>query len=799
MPSKAPLRLFCGKVVKLEAAEEADGKTKLRRFEGVAYTGAPMVPRGWGLPIVVDLKGVRFRGKQLPMLRSHDPDKVAGHTDKVWVDKDGIHVAGVFSGEAEHVNAITTPADNGFEWELSIGGDPVRSEYLEAGEETEVNGQTVTGPLEISRETEVSETSFVALGADGDTSVTVLGSKVGVSRMFKAMLKTAKASGHAEAAKYSAEDIEKMSEDEAKAALTKCMGEESETEAEDENETEAEDEPEKKAKAGAGKKKLAARKGSPRDQILADMRSVAATERKRVARIEAIGREHQLGEVTIDGKKVDFVTHAIEAGLTQEAAELIALRAARPQAGMVAGGHFHIPTAPGLTAEVLECAMFQARPDIMRIDDDSYYVDDETKSRRIPEWKQKQVQAEFRRQYPDQVQQAAHTLFRGGLGLQQLFVTCARLNGYRGGDRITDGNMEEVLRAGTGYGYMPRSHPGIRASDGMSTVSVGNITSNVQNKYMLVGYLFIEQAWREIAPLRNMNDFKPSKSINLLGDTMVKPVPESGELEDAVLSDQAFANQADQFGRYLFIGRKPIINDDQSILTTTPQKLGWGAGTGFNNYFWGTFLNLANVNADDGGSFWRSSAPTPPPLQKSSGINLISGGTSALSSSSLQLAKQAYDNQVDPNGQPLGFDDMKPVLLYPPELWLTANELVDPAAIGLVYGGASASKQPNINMWKGRAKPVMSRYLNKTLTFTPIGTSTAVTVAGTTTAWYLLFPAVTGVGVIEAAFLNGVDTPTVQTAGPDWEFRRLGIGSRVIFDFGANQQNFRAGVKSAGA
>ena len=65
-------------------------------------------------------------------------------------------------------------------------------------------------------------------------------------------------------------------------------------------------------------------------------------------------------------------------------------------------------------------------------------------------------------------------------------------------------------------------------------------------------------------------------------------------------------------------------------------------------------------------------------------------------------------------------------------------------------------------------------------------------------AWYLLADP-NDLAVIEVAFLDGVDTPTVQTAGPDWNFNRLGISMRVIFDFGVNQQNFRAGVKSNGA
>ena len=53
----------------------------------------------------------------------------------------------------------------------------MRTEFLEAGEEAEVNGRTVSGPLTISRETDLGEVSFVPLGADGDTHVSIAASR----------------------------------------------------------------------------------------------------------------------------------------------------------------------------------------------------------------------------------------------------------------------------------------------------------------------------------------------------------------------------------------------------------------------------------------------------------------------------------------------------------------------------------------------------------------------------------------------------------------------------------------------
>ncbi len=799
--------------VTINAAEptaDANGKPKLPRFEGLAYTGAPMKPEFWWHPVIIDLDGVKIPSQHRPVLRQHDHQQIVGHTDKIDVDKKGIHVAGPISGEKQHADKVTVPASNGFQWQMSVGANPVRTEFLEAGESATVNGREVTGPMTISRETEIGEISFVPLGADGDTSATVAASQSKGNPMnrFKAALKALmaqlRAEGNIKAAKYSDAEIDDMDADACKAALKKCM------KASDDSDDDDDDD------EGDGKKKsesqmTPAKLKAEREKLLAEMRSESAAELARQNAIVAACQKERVtnAEVEIKGEKklVNLAAHAIENNWTVDQTALAAIRAGRPSGPIgVPGGMGFSISAPDLNGEVLEAAIIQAGRHQMTLFDSSFYLDAETKMRRIPESVERQVKAEFNARYTDKVQQAAHTLFRGrGAGLQQVMVMAARANGFSGSDRITDGNLEDVLRFGSNNGG---SFGPIRA-ESSSTMSISNVLANVQNKFALVGYLTVEQAWREIASIRSMNDFKASKSINLLADSEVKLVPDNGELADAALTDQAFANQADQFGRMLTIGRKSIINDDLGILTTAPVHMGLGAARGFNKMFWTVFLNLGNVNADDGNPFWANSAGgvaagnhgtnTPTGIQVIAGGNLLAGGSSALSSASLQIAKQFMDNQIDPTGNPMDLD-MLPILLFPPELWLTAMELVDPSAVGLVLGAASTTRQPNVNMWKGRLKPVMSRYLNKTLkTFIPNqGNTSDTSVTGSTTAWYNLYPAVAGVNVIEAAFLNGVDTPTVQTAGPDWNFNRLGISMRVVFDYGVNGQNFRAGVKSNG-
>jgi hypothetical protein len=792
-----PFRATGGPATIRAADPAAAGKSKLRRFSGRAYTGAPMKPEGWWVPIIVDLDGVKVPSQNRPMFRQHDPEQIVGHTDAVTVTTGpdgGIDVDGPLSGEPEHVRKVTHPADNGFKWQLSIGANPIRTEFLEAGETTEVNGRQVSGPMTISRETELGEISFVPLGADGETSATVSASqRKGNSPMFRAALKSLKQAGNVRAAKYADDAIDKMSEDEAKVALKKCMADDpppdkddpkakararakaraeeddkDKVDAEDDEDLDAEDDTDledKPTRAAAKRRILAARKAE-------------GAEIRRCDAIHAAVKKAGVSQVEIttpagEKRRVNLAAHAIENGWSADKAELEAMRAARPTTGPIV----YSTSTPELNEAVLEAAVFQSVKCEL-FEDDFYTGRREERDRPIRPRDANRIKAELKERYPDQVQQAAHKLFKGRLGLQQLFTLIAGANGYRGRETISMDNLGEVAA------YCMQQ---IRA-DGSSTISVQNVTANVQNKMMLQGYMYTEQSWKEIAGIRSVKDFKPSKSINLFGDVEFKDVPNSGELDNATLQDQAFANSAKTRGRMITIPRTLIINDDLGAFGQVPMLMGRGAGLKLNKVFWMKFMS---PGYDDGGStnFY---AATHTITGASGNSNLSSGAGSALGSAGLTAATLLFDNQVDPMNYPLGLD--AEVLLFPPDLQTTALELCNSEWI--VAGGlastAALTKQPSANIWKGRYRPVKSRYLNKTLV------EGSTTVTGSTANWWLLAnPSI--LPVIEVAFLNGQEMPTVQQAGVDFQFNVLGLSTRAFFDMDANSQNFRGGVKSAGS
>lgn len=132
-----------------------------------AYTGE-VVERWWG-NLAINVDGIQAK-KQIPILMNHDSSQIVGHSTKTY--KDGsFFVTGKFSDVTDKAKEVKGLAQEGFPWQASIGVRPVAIMSLEKDGKAEVNGKTLKGPAEVWLESEVFETSFVPLGADGNTSV----------------------------------------------------------------------------------------------------------------------------------------------------------------------------------------------------------------------------------------------------------------------------------------------------------------------------------------------------------------------------------------------------------------------------------------------------------------------------------------------------------------------------------------------------------------------------------------------------------------------------------------------------
>jgi len=349
---------------------------------------------------------------------------------------------------------------------------------------------------------------------------------------------------------------------------------------------------------------------------------------------------------------------------------------------------------------------------------------------------------------PEQALDVAAKRFRGGIGLQELLLEAAWANGYTGRNFRAS---REVLR----YAFAQD----ITAA-GFSTVDISGILSSVANKFLLEGFFSVERVWRNICAVRNVSDFKTVTSYRLVGADTYKPVAPGGELKHGTLGEESYTNKADTYGLLLAIDRRDIINDDLGAITSVPRKLGRGSGLKINDVFWTVFL--------DNSSFF-----------KTANKNYVSGADTALTIDGLTKAEVKFLEQVDSDGKPIGI--MPQVLLVPTALSAIATTLYKSLEI---RDTTADTKYPIANPHQGKFRAEVSRYLANTQ-YT----------GASAKAWYLLANP-SDLPVIEVAFLNGQESPTIETAEAD--FNRLGVQMRGYHDFGVALQDPKGGVKAKG-
>ena len=351
------------------------------------------------------------------------------------------------------------------------------------------------------------------------------------------------------------------------------------------------------------------------------------------------------------------------------------------------------------------------------------------------------------KQFDDQTLDAASRRFRGGIGLQELLLEAAWANGYTGRNFR---ESRSVLR----FAFRPELEAGF------STIDIGGILSNVANKFLLDGFFSVERTRRNVCATRNVSDFKTVTSYRLVGKDQYEQVAPGGELKHGTLGEESYTNKADTYGLMLSIDRRNIINDDLGAITTVPRKLGRGSGLKINDVFWTTFL--ANSTFFTAGN-----------------NNYLTGTDTVLSIDGLTKAEVAFMDQVDGDGKPIGI--MPAVVLVPTALSAIGTQLYKSVEL---RDTTSSTKYPVANPHQGKFRVEVSRYL-----------SNSVYPGNSAKAWYLLADP-GDLPVIEVAFLNGQESPTIETA--DADFSVLGVQMRGYHDFGCALQDPRGGVKSKG-
>ena len=315
--------------------------------------------------------------------------------------------------------------------------------------------------------------------------------------------------------------------------------------------------------------------------------------------------------------------------------------------------------------------------------------------------------------------------------LGEVLVAAAEANGYTGPRRLSAATLRPIMQAA------------------WATHAITGILSNTANKFLLAGFTSVESAWRSISTVRSVNDFKTLTSYRLNGGMKFEKVPNGGELKNAAASEESRTISADTYGIMTSVTRTDLINDDLGALTAVPQRIGRGGALKLNDVFWAEFV--------DDASFFTTAR----------GNKKNTAG--ALSLTNLKAIATMFRKLRDADNNPVAVDPR--ILLVPADQELAAAEIMGSA---LIQSGASGG-QPDRNVLAGRYQVVSTTYLSNVDD-------------------YYLLASPADLPVMEVAFLNGVQSPIVETAEAD--FNTLGVQMRGYFDFGVAKAEYLAGIKA---
>ena len=276
------------------------------------------------------------------------------------------------------------------------------------------------------------------------------------------------------------------------------------------------------------------------------------------------------------------------------------------------------------------------------------------------------------------------------------------------------------------------------------------------NKAMMTGYQLAPATYQLWTKRGNLPDFKSNRRIQLSEFGRLPEVKEHGEYTRAKLTDGGELIGLGTFGEIFAITRQALINDDLDALIGIPQKQ--GAAYRLTVNYW-AYYELVNglvggatiYSSDNGNLTDTGSGGAPSVAQLTKGLGLMTA------------QKDINDKQ---------FLNIRPAfLICPVALETTALQLV-----GSVNDPSKSVPVPN--PFQGRLTVVSDPNLD-----------------AAPAVWYLA--AAPGLAsTIEVAFLDGVETPTLEQQ-TGWNVD--GTEFKVRGDFGVKVLDFRGLYKNAGA
>lgn len=319
---------------------------------------------------------------------------------------------------------------------------------------------------------------------------------------------------------------------------------------------------------------------------------------------------------------------------------------------------------------------------------------------------------------------------------------------------------QSLIAAGVNTRNMDRDQIS-RMALAQSTGDFPVILENVLHKMLLAAYRLQQFTWSRFCATGSLSDYRPHNRYHLGSFSDLKPVNEEGEYENGVLSDAAKETiQGSRKGRILQITPEVLVNDDLGAFSRPTTVLGQAAARTIEKDVYGLLALNAGLGPlmSDGKTLFHADHGN------------IAAVAAAPTVASFDAGRQQMGSQMDPGG-----NDYLDIV---PAVWLGPKSLRGAA---VVVNEAEFDDEAN----KNQRRPNISRGLVSDIIDTPRLSGTA----------WMLFADKDLEPVIEVAFLNGVQTPTLEQ---ETNFRTDGLSWKVVHRYGVGAVGWKGAHRNAG-
>ncbi len=317
-----------------------------------------------------------------------------------------------------------------------------------------------------------------------------------------------------------------------------------------------------------------------------------------------------------------------------------------------------------------------------------------------------------------------------------------------------------LQRAGVNTRHMSRDQIASTVLAVQSTSDFPILLESAIHRMVLSGYAPAQFTWSRFCAIGTLSDYRPHNRYHMGSFSDLKSVNQAGEYEAGTMSDGARETiTGKRKGRILNITPEVLVNDDLGAFSRPAVTLGQAAGRTIEKDVYGVLgLNGGlGPNMSDGKSLFHADHNNIP-------------STATVSVTSIDAARQLMASQKD-----YAENDYLSIV---PAIWL------GPLSLGGAARGINAQEYDDESA-KNQRKPNVVRGIFRDVVDTPYLSGAP---------WYM-FADPNLEPVIEVAFLDGVQTPTLEQ---EKNFKTDGLAWKVVHRYGVGAVGWKGAIRNAG-